>query len=98
MRPVRPQLEGPGQPVVRDLLRFDHLALGLELVVEAIERVPDERRGVAHHVLRAPDGIEIGEVRLRHEAQRARRRALRKRRRREAARAREHARAGHSFE
>jgi sulfur carrier protein ThiS len=95
---IGPQLESPGQAVVRDLLRFDHLALRLELLIEAVERVPNHRRGVADHILRAPDRIEIGEVRLRHEAERPRRRALRERRCRKAARPGEHARRADAFE
>lgn len=61
------QLEGPGQAVGRNLLALDHLALRLQLAVHAVERVPDELRRVAHHILRAPDGIEVGKVCLRHE-------------------------------
>ena len=50
---------------------------GSSCLVHAVEQVPHHRRGVAHDVLRAPDRVEIGEVRLRHEAQRPRRGALR---------------------
>src|SRR5215212_1190382 len=92
------KLEGPGQPVVGGLLGFDHLALRLQLVVEAVERVPDERRGVADDVLGAPDRVEIGKVRLRHEAQRPRRGALRDGRRRKAAAARDDARRAHALQ
>src|SRR6478672_1975353 len=53
---------------------------GLELFVHAIERVPHHGRGIAHHVLRAPDRVEIREIGLRHEAQRARCSALGERR------------------
>ena len=81
----RPQPERPGEAVRRHLLGLDHLALRLQLVVHAVKRVPHQRRGVAHHVCGAPDRIEIGEIGLRHETQRARRGALRDRRSGEAA-------------
>ena len=51
---------------------------GSSLLVDAVERVPDQRRGVAHDILRAPDRIEVGEIGLRHELQRLGR-ALRRR-------------------
>ena len=73
----RAQPEGPGEAVRRDLLGLDHLPLRHELLVDAVERVPDQRRGVAHDVLGAPDRIEIRKVRLGNEAQRARGGALR---------------------
>src|SRR3712207_8717915 len=44
------------------LLGLRHLALHLQLLVHAVERVPDQRRSVAHHVLGAPDRVEVGEV------------------------------------
>ena len=75
-----PQAERPGQPVGRDLFGFHHLALRLELFVHPIKRVPDHGGGIAHHVLRAPDRVEIGEIGLRHETKRARGSALRERR------------------
>jgi len=72
-----PQAERPGQAVRRDLFGLHHLALRLELLVHPIERVPHHGGGIAHHVLRAPDRIEIREIGLRHETKRARRSALR---------------------
>lgn len=94
---TRAQLEGPGLAVVGGLLGLDHLTLRLKLGIDAVERVPDQRRRVAHDILRAPDGIEIGEVGLRHEAQGARRGALCDRRGREAGQC-QTARAGQSLQ
>ena len=53
------QFERPGQAIGGDFLALDHLALGLELGIDAVERVPDELGGVAHDVLGAPDGIKV---------------------------------------
>ena len=63
------QLEGPGLEVGADLVALDHLRLRLELVVDAVQHVPDQQGAVAHDVLRGPDGVEIGQGGLRHEAQ-----------------------------
>jgi hypothetical protein len=65
----RPQPERPSEAVRRNVLGFDHLALRLQLVVDAVERVPNEDRRVAGDIGRAPDRIEIREINLRHEAQ-----------------------------
>ena len=51
----------------------------LQLVVNAVEGVPNGDRRVAGDIGRAPDRIEIGEINLRHEAQCPGRRALRNR-------------------
>ena len=67
----RAQPERPGAAVRRHLLGLDHLALGHKLVVQAVKRVPHHGRCVAHHIGTGPDRIEIGEIGLRHEAQRA---------------------------
>jgi hypothetical protein len=75
---ARPQAEGPGQAVRRNLFGLHHLALRLQPVVEAIERVPHHGRRIAHDVLRAPDRVEVGEVGLGHETERACGGALRK--------------------
>src|SRR5262249_9694911 len=72
----RSQTECPHESVGRYLLAIDHLAPRLKFVVEAIKHVPHQRGGIAHDVLGVPDRIEIGEVRLRHEAQYARLSAL----------------------
>ena len=53
---------------------------GCELAVDAVKHVPHQQPGIAGDVGGAPDRIEIGEIGMRHEAQRARRGALRDRR------------------
>jgi hypothetical protein len=96
----RPDVECPCQAVRREVLGFNHLTLRLQLFVQSVKCIPHHGRGIAHHVLGVPDRIEIRKVCLRHEAQRARRRALRDRRRLrrvvpcEPARCRQGARAG----
>ena len=79
------QPEGPGEAVRRNFLRFDHLALWPQLVVNAVKHVPDQRGAIAHDILGVPDRVEIGEIGLRDEAQRARRCALGDGRRRQCA-------------
>ena len=64
------QLEGPDEAIAETSSLSTIWRCGCELRVDAVERVPDQRGGVAHDVLRAPDRIEVGEVGLRHEAQR----------------------------
>ena len=66
------QAEGPDLAIRRNFFAFHHLALGFKLVVKPVKRIPDQRRGIAHHILRAPDRVEIGQIGLRHEAERAR--------------------------
>ena len=63
------KLEGPGPAVIGDLMALRHLRLRVELTVDAVQRVPNEQRGIADHVLGAPDRVEIGEVRLGDELQ-----------------------------
>ncbi len=74
---TRPQAESPGEPVRRHLFGFDHLTLQPQLVVDTVQHIVDQRPGIAHHIGRSPDGIEIGQVLPGHKAQRARRGALR---------------------
>jgi hypothetical protein len=50
-------------------MAFDHLRLGLELVIDAVEHVPDQQGAVADNVLRGPDRVEVGEIGLRDEPQ-----------------------------
>ena len=80
---ARAQAERPDEAVGRHLLGLDHLPLRLQLHVEAVEHVVDEGAGVAHDGGGAPGRVEIGEIRVRHEAQGAR--AARQRRRGEPA-------------
>src|SRR5262249_41232096 len=56
----------------RNLLRLDHLALRLQLRIDAVEHVPDEYAGIAGDISGRPDRIEIGEIGVRHQAQGAR--------------------------
>src|SRR6202000_3509346 len=93
-----PQPKSPGQTVAGDLLRLYHLALRLQGGVDTVEGVPYERGGVAHHILGAPYGIEIREVRLRHKTQGTRRGPLRQGRHRKAARRRQATRPGQSLQ
>ncbi len=94
----RSQAKGPAQTVIGPLLGLDHLALRLQRGVEAVEGIPHQRGGVAHHILGPPHRIEIREVGLGHEAQGARRSALGKGRHRKAARRRQAAYPGQSFQ
>ena len=63
------ELEIPGQAVGGDLAALAHLRLRAKLAVHAIERVEEQHAGVAHHVERGPDRVEIGQVGLRDEPQ-----------------------------
>ena len=92
------QLEGPDLAVRRYFFAFDHLALGFQLVVKAVKRVPDQGGSIAHHILRAPDRVEVGQIGLRHKAQRARGSPLRQRRGGKPARASQRRNAGGCLE
>ena len=67
---ARPQLEGPGLEIGAGLMALAHLRLRFELIVHAVQRVPDQQPAVAVDVLRGPDRIKVRQVRLRDEAQR----------------------------
>ena len=71
-----PQPERPEEAIRRHILGFNHLALRLQVGIDAVKRVPHEQRGVARDVGGAPDRIEIGQIRMRHETQCACRGAL----------------------
>ena len=63
------QLEGPGLEIGGNLMPFDHLRLGFELVVHPVQHVPDQQGAVAHHVLGGPNRVQIREIGLGDEAQ-----------------------------
>ena len=56
------QGHGPGGAAVVDGVAGDHLRLGAELGVQAVERVEDQQRVVAGDVGAGDDGVEHGEV------------------------------------
>ena len=71
------QGEPPGELIGGHLMPGTHLRPRLQVCVQAIQRIPDHVGVVARDVGRGPDRIRTGQVRLWHEAERARGGALR---------------------
>jgi len=66
------QRELPSPAVILDQMTLDHLRLGVELRIVAVERVVDRQRKIARDVGRRPDRVERGEVAMRREGYRGR--------------------------
>lgn len=73
----RPQAERPDQAIRRGFFGLNHLPLRLQVAVDPVQRIPDQECRIARDIGRGPDRIEIGEIRMRHEAHGARTGALR---------------------
>jgi hypothetical protein len=76
-----PQGDGAGPAVILEQVAGGHLRMGAELVVHAVERVPDHVAMVADDVGGDRDRVQPAEIGLWHEAQHARPGRLRERRR-----------------
>ena len=63
------QGDGAGPAVILEQVALGHLRMGAELVVHAIERVPDHVAMVADDVGGDRDRVQPAEIGLRHEAQ-----------------------------
>ena len=63
------QFEGPDEAVGRHIRALAHLRLRHEVAVHPVERVVEQHRGVAHHVERGPDRVQVGQIGLRNETQ-----------------------------
>ena len=70
------QGDGAGPAVILEQMTLGHLRMGAELVVHAIERVPDHVAMVADDVGGDRDRVQPAEIGLRHEAQHPRRPAV----------------------
>jgi hypothetical protein len=56
------QCQGPGQPILLDLMSLDHLRLGCPIRVDAVERIEDEISVIARLPLAGGDRVEHAEV------------------------------------